>query len=50
MLKNKENKTKKVKVKCPHCGYEWKYGGRKKVFCTCPDCMKRLKIDDYRVK
>jgi predicted Zn-ribbon and HTH transcriptional regulator len=39
----------KTKIKCKFCGYEWLYRGTMRVMCTCPDCMKRIKIQDCKV-
>lgn len=38
-----------IMVKCKHCGYEWSYEGKKKVLCTCPDCMRRINIEECRI-
>jgi len=39
-----------VLLRCPRCGYVWEYVGRKKVFATCPDCYKKVKIAENAVR
>lgn len=32
------------------CGFQWDYKGKKKVFATCPDCYKKVRINESKVK
>ena len=32
---------KKVKLKCPYCGYEWETSS-KLVYVSCPSCLKKV--------
>lgn len=32
-----------MKLKC-ECGKEWDYSGDNKVFATCPDCRKLVRV------
>jgi uncharacterized protein (DUF983 family) len=34
-----------VKAKCPKCGYEWIYKGKSKIYVTCPQCQRRVKLN-----
>lgn len=42
--------NKKIDEEMGICGYEWEYKGNKKVYATCPDCMKRILIEECKVK
>ena len=33
-----------VRVRCPHCGYEWDYKGRR-LWITCPNCGRKFRRD-----
>ena len=37
-----------VRMKCTNeqCLKEWNYSGKQKVYATCPDCKKSVKIED----
>jgi len=35
---------KKVKVKCPRCGYTWMYGGNSKWIICCPICHTSMSL------
>ena len=39
-------KQQEVKAICDNCGKVWNYTGKNKVFVTCPDCRKLVKLDD----
>jgi phage FluMu protein Com len=41
-----------VKAICDGCGKVWIYTGRNKVYITCPDCRKLVKLesDEKEVK
>ncbi len=41
---------KGIKLKCKFCTYSWEYKGTKKVQATCPDCMRKIRINDSKVK
>lgn len=32
-----------VRVKCPFCGYEWDYRG-KRMYATCPSCRRSVRV------
>jgi len=34
-----------MKLKCG-CGKEWDYSGNNKIYATCPDCKRLVKIKD----
>jgi len=54
----KKRKRGSVKVKCPHCGYEWWYNGTYKTFkktkefdnfyISCAKCRTPLKISKLK--
>ena len=29
---------------CPKCGYTWKFSGFRKIYATCAQCMRQIKI------
>lgn len=29
---------------CKHCKHEWNYNGKQTFFCTCPNCLYKVKI------
>lgn len=31
---------------CPKCAYRWKFSGRRKMFATCPQCLKQVSIKE----
>lgn len=33
-----------MELKCENCGKEWDYSGKNKVYTTCPDCRKLVRI------
>jgi len=33
-----------VRVRCPRCGYEWEYRGRR-LWVTCPNCRYTFRVD-----
>ena len=33
-----------MRVKCPRCGYEWEYKGRRQAV-TCPNCLHKFRVD-----
>jgi DNA-directed RNA polymerase subunit RPC12/RpoP len=40
-----------MRVKCPHCGYEWDYKGRtgqKKLSTTCPSCRRVVMLREVK--
>jgi ribosomal protein S27E len=39
-----------MKIKCDGCGHTWTYKGKMKVMATCPDCMKRVRIEKNKVE
>ena len=45
-----KKERKGTKLKCPNCTYKWTYTGVKKVTTTCPDCMKKIKIQENKVQ
>lgn len=36
-----------MRVKCPRCGYEWEYKGRR-IRITCPNCGYTFRIDSAK--
>lgn len=38
-----------TKLKCPHCGKEWTYKGDHKIYVTCSDCKRNVKICDNTI-
>lgn len=36
-----------MRVKCPRCGYEWEYKGRR-IRITCPNCGYTFRIDSVK--
>lgn len=40
-----EKKGKPRLVKHAECGYEWQTGSRK-AWVTCPNCLKKFKVDE----
>lgn len=36
---------KKMKIKCYNCNKEWEYKGKNKHNATCPDCLRKVKIE-----
>jgi hypothetical protein len=42
------NREQGVPVKCYHCGYVWRYTG-KRMYTTCPNCYRRVKIAVARI-
>lgn len=41
---------KNITLKCPKCGNIWDYGGEAPTYATCPDCLRKIKIDENKVK
>lgn len=41
---NKQKTQQKIQAICDNCGKAWVYTGSNKVFVTCPDCRKLVKI------
>jgi len=41
-----------VWLKCNHkdCSRKWDYKGKKKIYTTCPDCQRKIKIKENRIK
>lgn len=39
-----------IPLKCYHegCGREWTYGGKGKIYATCPSCLRKVRIDRAR--
>jgi len=33
-----------MKQKCPNCRYAWDYKGKSKYYCTCPQCLRKVKV------
>ena len=44
------NLKKGIDLKCSICGYEWEYKGTKKIQATCPDCMRKIRIEKCKKK
>ena len=38
-----------VRLRCPHCGYEWDYRGSH-VYAVCPSCLRRVHTKRYAVE
>lgn len=32
------------------CGHVWNYKGQSKIYATCPNCQKKIKIEDSKEK
>lgn len=41
-----------VELKCPKddCGKEWNYKGTSKFYITCPQCHRKIKLEDLKKK
>jgi tRNA(Ile2) C34 agmatinyltransferase TiaS len=39
-----------VKLRCPYCGYVWDYKGKKTLYVTCPNCMRKVNVQKNRVE
>ena len=39
-----------IKALCDKCGKVWIYTGKNKVFVTCPDCRKLVKLDSNEME
>jgi hypothetical protein len=39
-----------IKLKCPKCKKVWEYKGKNSVTATCPDCMRKINIEESKVK
>jgi uncharacterized protein (DUF983 family) len=39
-----------IKAICDGCGKAWIYTGKNKVYVTCPDCRKLVKLDSEEVE
>ena len=39
-----------VELKCYHddCGHEWTYKGKSRIYATCPQCQRKVRIDKAR--
>jgi len=35
---------RRVKVKCPRCGYVWRYGGNSEWIICCPKCHTTMSL------
>ena len=33
-----------MRVRCKKCGYTWDYGGRSKIYVTCPQCLRKTPL------
>ena len=31
-------------MKCYNCGYVWTYGGKRKYYVCCPQCMRQISL------
>jgi len=38
-----------VRLRCPNCGHEWEYKGKKLFYATCPNCLRKVNISKNRV-
>ena len=40
-----------VEIKCPHknCEHVWNYKGKAKIYTTCPDCHRNVKITENKI-
>jgi DNA-directed RNA polymerase subunit RPC12/RpoP len=38
-----------IKLKCPHCGKVWLYKGDHKIYVTCSDCKRNVRIADNTI-
>lgn len=40
-----------MKLKCPYenCQYEWDYKGDSDFYATCPQCLRKVKIDKNKI-
>jgi predicted RNA-binding Zn-ribbon protein involved in translation (DUF1610 family) len=43
-------KIRVTPIKCPRCGYYWKYGGKNKHVATCPHCGTTISIRKHTVR
>jgi len=39
-----------MKVKDPHCGYEWDYQGSAEYYATCPRCHYLVNLKPFKIK
>jgi len=37
-----------VLLVCKKCGWKWDYNGKKDYYCTCPNCLSKVKIEEYK--
>ena len=37
-----------MKLKCEKCGYIWDYNGKSNYYATCPMCMHKVKVNEYK--
>ncbi|MEM3401968.1 MAG: hypothetical protein QW179_00960 [Candidatus Hadarchaeales archaeon] len=35
-----------MKIVCPRCKHEWNYRGKSKYYVTCPQCLRKIKLDE----
>ena len=33
-------------LSCPKCSYKWNFGGFRRLYATCPQCMKQILISE----
>lgn len=38
-----------MKIRCNHCGYEWNYKGSKKFYACCPNCLRKVHIENNKL-
>jgi len=38
-----EPMTDTTEIRCPHCAYEWEYGGTMDL-ATCPNCSRKVNV------
>ena len=37
-----------MNLKCKFCTYVWNYTGNSKYYATCPMCMHKVKVKEYK--
>ena len=42
--KRMKPRKKPIGVECNHCGHSWTYKGVNPMYCTCPSCLRKVKL------
>jgi len=37
-----------MKLKCKKCNWKWDYKGKKTIYCSCPNCLNKVKMKIMR--